>query len=91
MLRIRKTNKYVKLRPDGGVNEFEIRDADDVLVLKGKVLAIKPRDLVFEWQGKAYLLHVGQFVEDALKKELSPEELKHYDAALTVVEQKDDQ
>ena len=86
---MRKTNKYVKLRAEGGVNGFEIRDADNVLVLKGKVLAIKPRDLVFEYDKKAYVLHIGQFMEDALKKELTPDELKKFDAELTAVDQKD--
>lgn len=86
---VRKTNKYVKLRAEGGVNDFEIRDADNLLVLKGKVLAIKPRDLVFEYNGKAYALHVGQFVEDALKKELTPDELKKFDAELTAVDKKE--
>ncbi|HMO34976.1 MAG TPA: hypothetical protein PKA06_02935 [Gemmatales bacterium] len=87
LLRIRKTNKYVKLRAEGGVNEFEIRDGDDQLVLKGKVLAIKPRDLVFETGGKAYLLHIGQFMEDALRRELTPEELKQYDVELTAADE----
>jgi len=88
LLWIRKTNKYVKLRPDGGVNEFEIRDADNVLVLKGKVLAIKPREIAFESDGKAYVLRVGQFVEEALKKPISTQELKEkYDAELTAIDQ----
>jgi len=89
LLRVRKTNKYVKLRAEGGVNEFEIRDGDNQVVLTGKVLAIKPRDLVFEWKGKAYLLHIGQFVEEALKQELTAEELKKFDAVLTAVERDD--
>lgn len=88
LLRIRKTNKYVKLRPDGGVNEFEIRDGDNVLVLKGKVLAIKPREIAFEYDGKAYVLYVGQFMEEALKKPISTQELKEkYDAELTAIDQ----
>ena len=89
LLRIRKTNKYVKLRAEGGVNDFEIRDGNNLLALKGKVLAIKPRDLVFESKGKAYLLHIGQFVEDAMKKELSPEDLKKFDAVLTTVDREE--
>lgn len=89
LLRVRKTNKYVKLRAEGGVNSFEIRDGDNILVLKGKVLAIKPRDLVFESDGKAYLLHIGQFLEEAMKKQLTPEELKKFDAELTAVDQKE--
>ncbi|MFT3879740.1 MAG: hypothetical protein QM703_08775 [Gemmatales bacterium] len=90
LLRVRKTNKYVKLRAEGGVNDFEIRDADNLLVLKGKVLAIKPRDLIFETKGKAYLLHIGQFVEEAMKQPLTPEDLKKYDAVLTAAEQTDE-
>ncbi len=89
LLRIRKTDKYVKLRAEGGVNDFEIRDGNNILVLKGKVLAIKPRDLVFETNGKAYLLHIGQFVEEAMKQELSPEDLKKFDVVLTAVERED--
>jgi len=87
LLRVRKTNKYVKLRAEGGVNDFEIRDGENTLVLKGKVLAIKPRDLVFEWKGKAYLLHIGEFVEEALKKELTTEELKQHEVVLSVNDQ----
>ena len=89
LLRIRKTNKYVKLRAEGGVNDFEIRDGNNILALKGKVLTIKPRDLVFETNGKAYLLHIGQFIEDAMKQELSPDDLKKYDVVLTAVERED--
>ena len=87
LLRIRKTEKYVKLRAEGGVNSFEIRDGEGQLVLKGKVLAIKPRDLIFEASGKAYALHIGQTMEDALKKELTPDELKKFDAELTAADQ----
>ena len=89
LLRIRKTNKYVKLRAEGGVNDFEIRDANNLVALKGKVLVIKSRDLVFESNGKAYLLHIGQFVEEAMKQELSPEDLKKYDVVLTAVDRED--
>jgi hypothetical protein len=87
LLRIRKTEKYVKMRAEGGVNSFEIRDGEGQLVLKGKVLAIKPRDLVFETSGKAYALHIGQTMEDAMKKELTPDELKKFDAELTAADQ----
>lgn len=81
MLHNRLTGKYVKLRAEGGFNNFEIRDENDQVVLKGKVLAIKPREVVFESKGKAYLLHIGQFISDA--KELTPEELKSHDVELT--------
>jgi hypothetical protein len=87
LLRNRMTNKYVKLRSEGGFNSFEIRDGNDQVVLKGKVLTIKPRDLVFEHDGKAYLLHIGQFVSDALRKELTAEELKTHDVELTATDQ----
>src|SRR4029079_5181330 len=45
-LRNRMTNKYTRLRAEGGFNTFEVRDGTDQVVLKGKVLAITPREVV---------------------------------------------
>jgi hypothetical protein len=81
----RWTGRDIRLRAEGGFNSFEIRDENDQVVLKGKVLAIKSREVVFESEGKAYLLHIGQFISDA--KEMTPEELKSHDVELTAAGQ----
>jgi len=81
-LRVWPTNKYVSLRAEGGVNAFEVKDANNKVVLKGKVLLIKPRDVVFESAGKVYIVHVGQKLDDAMKRELTSEDLKSIDPEL---------
>jgi hypothetical protein len=86
-LRVWPTNKYVPLRPEGGINTFEVRDATDQVVLRGKVLAIKQRDVVFAAEGKFFVVHVGQFLGEAMKKPLSPGELKNFDPDLATVAQ----
>jgi hypothetical protein len=89
-LRVWPTNKFVKLRAEGGINTFEVKDANEHVVLKGKVLAIKPRDILFETKGKFYVLHIGQKVDDAMKQELTLEDAKKFAPDLiTVVENKE--
>jgi hypothetical protein len=73
-LRNRLANQYIRLREDGGFNEMEIRDENNQVLLKGKVLAINPRQVVFETGGKTHVLHIGETLAQALEKALTPEE-----------------
>jgi hypothetical protein len=82
LLWVQPTNKFVDLRAEGGINAFEVKDANDQVVLRGKVLAIKPRDLVFEADGKLYAMHIGEKLEQAMKKELTSDDLKRIDPEL---------
>jgi hypothetical protein len=75
-LRNRILNKTIRLRAEGGHDEFEIRDGNDQVVLKGKVKAINHGTLVFETGEKHYQVHMGQFFSQAMQKELSRDELK---------------
>lgn len=61
------TNTYTKLRAEGGRDQFEIRDENHRLVLKGKVVSITPRRLTFQTEGKSYNLDVGQYLAEVLK------------------------
>lgn len=79
-LRNRLTNKYTKVRAAGSASQFEIRDEANQLVLKGKVISINPRQLVFQVEGKRHSLEMGQFLADALRREL-PEETESKAAA----------
>jgi hypothetical protein len=82
-LRNRMTNDYQTVRADPPRNTFEVRDARRNLILKGKVVSITPPHvLVFQVDGKFYVLRVGQFLAQALEKELTAEEVK---ALLTTV------
>lgn len=76
-LRNRLTNEYFTIRAEPPRNTFEIRDTRRNLLLKGKVVSITPPHLlIFQVDGKHHALRVGQFLADALKKELNEEELK---------------
>ncbi len=77
-LRNRLTNRFIRIRNEPPLNEFEIKDENNQLVLKGKVISINPpqRTVVIQVDGKHYALHLGQFLNQALEKEMKPEEIK---------------
>jgi hypothetical protein len=72
----RRTGRFITLRDEGGFNTFEISDENGVQVLKGTVKTVATQDVVIEVNGKHYAIHIGQFVREALEKELTPAELK---------------
>jgi hypothetical protein len=76
ILRNRLTGKYVRLRAEGGYDTFSIRDAEDREVLKGKVIHIDRSDVVIQVEDRHYRIHAGEFLDQALRRELSPEQLK---------------
>jgi hypothetical protein len=45
-------------------------------VVRGKVVRIEPRDVVFQVDNKYYAIHVGESMEEAMKKTLSNDRLK---------------
>ena len=65
---------------------FRIMDAEGEALLRGKVVRIEERDLVFKVDEKLYSIHVGQNLEDALKKPLNTEQMK--EMGLTVAADK---
>lgn len=76
ILRNRLTGRYIRLRAEGGYDSFSIRDAEDREVLRGKVKQIDRSDVVIQVDNKYYRIHAGEFLEQALRRELSPEQLK---------------
>jgi len=76
VLRNRLTGKFIRLRSEGGFDTFTIKDANDREVLKGKVKHIDRADVVIQVDDKLYGIHAGEFLEQALRKELTPEQLK---------------
>lgn len=77
-LRNRLTNRFIKVRNEPPLNEFEIKDENNQLVLKGKVISINPpnRTMVIQVDGKLHAMYLGQFLSQALEKELNAEEAK---------------
>jgi hypothetical protein len=72
----RYNNRKTRLRASAGFDSFRILDSQGETLLRGTVLRIDDRDLVFQSGEKYYSIHVGQNLEEALKHPLGPSELK---------------
>ncbi|MCS6976895.1 MAG: hypothetical protein NZM31_07795 [Gemmatales bacterium] len=84
ILRNRLTGKYIRLRAEGGFDSFTIHDAEDREVLRGKVKHIDRSDVVIQVDDRYYRIHAGEFLEQALRRELSPDQLKALGLIATV-------
>lgn len=76
LARNKLTNTYFTLRPDGGVNEFEIKDKAGMLVLKGKVLSVLQKEVIVAIDNKPYSWKIGETLAEALKHEVNNDYLK---------------
>jgi hypothetical protein len=72
----RYNKKFTRLRPDRGFDSFTVRDSQNAVLFQGKVLRMEGRDMIFRVESKIYTIHVGQTIEEAMKKELAPEKLR---------------
>jgi hypothetical protein len=72
----RYNNRKTRLRASAGFDSFRILDSQGETLLRGTVVRIDDRDLVFQNGEKYYSIHVGQNLEEALKRPLSASELK---------------
>lgn len=70
------TNRSTQIRAEGGFDSFEIRDANDHVILSGKIKHVDARDVILFVDGKHYSLHWGETLAQALEKPLSDQELK---------------
>jgi hypothetical protein len=68
--------KRTRLRAEAGFDSFWIRDEQGDTKVRGKVIKIDRRDLVFKANDNYYSMHVGQSLEQALKSPLKASELK---------------
>lgn len=69
-------NRKTRLRAEPGFDSFRVTDDEGEPVVRGKVLRVEERDVVFLAGDKHYALHVGQSLEDAMRKPLSSEDLR---------------
>jgi hypothetical protein len=72
----RTSNRKTRLRAEPGFDSFKITTGDGETVVRGKVLQIDTRDVVFTADNKHYKLHVGQSLEEAMRRPISDAELK---------------
>jgi hypothetical protein len=74
----RYNNRQTRLRVEAGFDSFRIIDDEGEVALRGKVVRMEPRELIFKsvTNNKYYSLHVGQNLEDAMKRSLSSEKIR---------------
>src|SRR5438132_3689046 len=72
----RYDNRWTRLRAESGFDYFRIlNDKGDTLV-RGKVVAIEPREVIFKVDDNFFSVHVDQTLEEAMKKPLTSEQRK---------------
>jgi hypothetical protein len=77
----RSNNRTTRLRAEDGFDSFRILDDAGEPLVRGRVLSIQPRDLIIRVADQVYAVHVGQSVEESLKKPLSDDELRAFGVA----------
>lgn len=72
----RYSNKRTRLRSEAGFDTFKITDGDGEAIVRGKVIKIEPRDLIFRVDENYFNIHLGQTLEESMRKPLSGSELQ---------------
>lgn len=74
----KRTGHDMRIRAEAGHDTFEVRDTSDRVVLKGKIKAIdySRLDVFFIVDDKHYMIHIGEDLHQAMRKELTEEERK---------------
>jgi hypothetical protein len=72
----RYNNKHTRLRPSPGFDQFRVVDDDGKELMKGKVVQIDLRDVIFRSGENYYRLHVGVDLADAMDTPLSADQLR---------------
>src|SRR5207253_10888403 len=72
----RFNGRNTRLRAETGFDTFWIRDGEDQTVVRGKVVRLEGREMVFQSDDNFYAIHVGETLEQAMKHRLTAEELK---------------
>src|SRR5262249_10237098 len=70
----RLTNKRTRLRAERGFDRFVVVDEKGDTRCQGTVIRMDDRDVIFKVKDNYYSIHVGQTLEDALKKPLTGEQ-----------------
>jgi hypothetical protein len=73
----RYDNKWIRLRTEAGFDYFRIlNEKGDNTVVRGKVVRIDNRELIFKVDDKYYSVHLDQTLEEAMKKPLTGDQRK---------------
>lgn len=71
-------NRSTRLRASAGFDAFRVLDNHGEPLVRGKVIHLGQRDVVFRVDENYYALHVGQSLEEAMKKPLTADQLRSY-------------
>lgn len=80
----RTSNRKTRLRAQAGFDSFRIQDSAGETLVRGKVTRIDARDLVFQVDDKVYAMHVGQSLDEALRKALSKADVEKMEKSAAV-------
>lgn len=72
----RYSNKKTRLRSEAGFDAFKVLDSEGEAVVRGKVIKIEARDLIFRVDENYFNIHLGQSLEESMRKPLSGSELQ---------------
>jgi hypothetical protein len=75
-LYVRFNNTKTRLRASAGFDSFRIRNDKGEVLVQGKVVRIEDRDLIFQSGDKYYSMHVGQNLEEVMRRPIDPSRLK---------------
>jgi hypothetical protein len=64
----RVNNKKTRLRTSAGFDSFRVSDDDGNTLVRGKVVRIDPRGLIFTADDRYYELHIGDSIAQAMQK-----------------------
>jgi hypothetical protein len=82
----RYNNRHTRLRASAGFDDFRVTDGQDLEVVKGHVLRIDERDVLFQVDRKIYSMHVGENLEEAMRKALTDSRIKELGITLRATE-----
>jgi hypothetical protein len=72
----RYNNRRIRLRPQRGFDSFKVLDDKGDTLVRGLVIEISPRDMIFKVGDNYYSIHVGQSLKEAMKSPLTAEQRK---------------
>jgi hypothetical protein len=72
----RVNKRFYRLRAEPGFNIFRVWDDKGETKVRGKVVQIGARELIFSVDDAYYQIHIGQSLEDAMRQALKPSKLQ---------------
>jgi hypothetical protein len=82
----RYNNRKTRLRASAGFDDFKVTDSQDETIVKGHVLRIQERDVLFQVDKKVFQMHLGDNLEEAMRKVVPDSRIKELGLTLRATE-----